>query len=110
MNDPVTKVCAFVADEHPRPSDQLLDLVLALAAERAVERRGADSDHLSQALECLRQRTAQIVELVAERRLDPSKPIFAHAAPPAAADVKSFDALSGGLLRCFARIEHLEAE
>ena len=29
---------AFVADEHGRPGDQLADLVLALAAERAVER------------------------------------------------------------------------
>ena len=29
---------AFIADEHGRPGDQLSDLVLALAAERAVER------------------------------------------------------------------------
>ena len=29
---------AFIADEHGRPSDQLPDLVLALAAKRAVER------------------------------------------------------------------------
>jgi len=29
---------AFIADEHGRSRDQLADLVLALAAERAVER------------------------------------------------------------------------
>ena len=36
-DDVVAQVDAFVADEHRRPGDELLDLVLALAAERAVE-------------------------------------------------------------------------
>jgi hypothetical protein len=37
-DDVVAQVDALVADEHRRTGDQLLDLVLALAAERAVER------------------------------------------------------------------------
>jgi hypothetical protein len=37
-DDVVAQVDALVADEHRRAGDQLLDLVLALAAERAVKR------------------------------------------------------------------------
>jgi hypothetical protein len=36
-DDFVAQVDALVANEHRRAGDQLLDLVLALAAERAVE-------------------------------------------------------------------------
>ena len=36
-DDVVAEVDALVADEHRRPSDQLLDLVLTLSAERAEE-------------------------------------------------------------------------
>src|SRR6185369_6599172 len=37
-NDLVAQVDAFVADEHRGAGDELLDLVLALPAERAVKR------------------------------------------------------------------------
>jgi hypothetical protein len=37
-DDVVAQLDALVADEHRRAGDQLLDLVLALAAERAIER------------------------------------------------------------------------
>ena len=37
-NDIHAKLDAFVADEHGRTGDQLANLVLALAAERAIER------------------------------------------------------------------------
>jgi hypothetical protein len=37
-DDVVAQVDALVADEHRRAGDQLLHLVLALAAERAVEK------------------------------------------------------------------------
>ena len=36
-DDVVAQVDALIADEHRRSRDQLLDLVLALAAERAVQ-------------------------------------------------------------------------
>jgi hypothetical protein len=36
-NDVVAQLDALVADEHRRSGDELLDLVLALAAERAVQ-------------------------------------------------------------------------
>ena len=41
MDDPVAEIGAFVADEDRWAGDQLVDLVLALATERAVERRVA---------------------------------------------------------------------
>src|SRR5690606_8173880 len=37
FDDLVTQIDALVADVHPRPCDELLHLLLALAAERALE-------------------------------------------------------------------------
>src|SRR6516162_8969912 len=37
-NDILAQLNAFIADEHRRPRDELTHLVLALTAERAIER------------------------------------------------------------------------
>src|SRR5206468_72572 len=54
LDDLVAEVDALVADVDARAGDQLLDLLLALAAERALEEVAAlaDSGHVDSSLRC----------------------------------------------------------
>src|SRR5215469_530529 len=68
VHDAVAEIGAFVADEQRRTGDQLVDVVLALAAERAVERRGEAPCQPQSAPKDLCQYSAQVIELAAECR------------------------------------------
>jgi hypothetical protein len=50
LDDLVAQVDALVADVDPRPGDELLDLFLALATERALEQVAAVSDACHEAI------------------------------------------------------------